>query len=83
MTTRERPKRFTKWISLATLGLALAVYLLVGTRDLTLPGLYSDEALDAVPAMEVTLGMPSSAMANLRLSSLNLPLMVMPYIGGC
>lgn len=51
--------------------------------QIALPGLYYDEALDAVPAVQLVQGQPVEAArdAVLRLGPVQLPLMVMEYVG--
>jgi 4-amino-4-deoxy-L-arabinose transferase-like glycosyltransferase len=63
------------------LPVALTLYAALGTYQLHLPGLYYDEALDAVPAMQIVLGKPIDAGAVVRLAGREWPLMVMPYVG--
>jgi hypothetical protein len=60
---------------------ALAVYLALAMAHLDLPGLYYDEALDAVPAMQFTLGQTLDDFAAVRLAGREWPLTVMPYVG--
>ncbi len=61
--------------------LALVAYLCAGTVQLQLPGLNYDEALDAVPAMDVVLHQPVEARATVEIAGQQWPLMIMPYIG--
>lgn len=68
------------WVRLM-LGMALIFYLVAGTYQLDLPGLNFDEALDAVPAMQIVLGQPLDNYAILRLAGREWPFMVMPYVG--
>ncbi len=70
-----------RWLSLAALLAALAAFFAIGARNLMLPGLYADEALDALPAMDMVLGIPSSALYRLHIGSFEIPLMQMPYVG--
>ena len=67
--------------SLAALLLAIALYAAVGAWDLRLPGLMSDEAADAVPALEMLAGQPPSAMQNITVLGRELPLMMLHHIG--
>ena len=67
--------------SLAALLLAIALYTAVGAWDLRLPGLMSDEAADAVPALEMLAGQPPSAMQNITMFGRALPLMMLHHIG--
>ncbi len=81
-TTMRQPTRrvFTfswRW----ALGFALLAYLLLGLFQLRLPGLYYDEALDAVPAMQVLLGQKPETGAVVRIAGHDWPLMLMPYVG--
>ncbi|TAK33801.1 MAG: hypothetical protein EPO21_11745, partial [Chloroflexota bacterium] len=63
--------------------LALALFLSFSLSQLELPGLYYDEALDAVPAMRLVLGQPLELVRNagLRIAGHTLPLMAMDYVG--
>lgn len=67
--------------SLAALILAIALFFVVGAWDLRLPGLLSDEAADAVPALEMLAGKTPSAMQNITLFGRELPLMMLHHIG--
>ncbi|MBK8834389.1 MAG: glycosyltransferase family 39 protein [Anaerolineae bacterium] len=67
--------------SLAALLLAIALYTAVGAWDLRLPGLMSDEAADAVPALEMLAGQTPSAMQNITLFGREVPLMMLHHIG--
>ena len=67
--------------SLAALALAIGIYFVVGAWDLRLPGLMSDEAADAVPALEMLAGKTPSAMQNVTLFGRDLPLMMLHHIG--
>ena len=60
---------------------ALLVYLLAATFQLRLPGLYYDEALDAVPAMQMLLGQPLETQATVHIAGHEWPLMLMSYVG--
>ncbi|MCS6800706.1 MAG: glycosyltransferase family 39 protein [Chloroflexota bacterium] len=62
---------------------ALTAFLLLATHQLHLPGLYYDEAADAVPAMQIVLGQPVdlSRGAGIELFGRVWPLMVMEYVG--
>ncbi|MFN8535513.1 MAG: glycosyltransferase family 39 protein [Dehalococcoidia bacterium] len=62
---------------------AVAAFLLLATEQLSLPGLYYDEAADAVPAMQIVLDQPIelSRGANVELFGRQWPLMVMEYVG--
>ncbi len=61
--------------------LALGLYAIAGLSNLNLPGLYYDEALDAVPAMQFLRGLPLNTEATLRLLGRDWPLMLMRYVG--
>ncbi len=65
----------------APLILALGVYLVAELLNLRLPGLYFDEALDAVPAIQWLHGAPLDITAHLTLFGREWPLMVMTYVG--
>lgn len=60
---------------------AILIYLMLALYQLNLPGLYYDEALDAVPAMQVLLGHPLDIAASFNLFDREWPLMIMPYVG--
>jgi hypothetical protein len=62
---------------------AVATFLLLATHQLHLPGLYYDEAADAVPAMQLVLGQPVelSRGAGVEAFGRVWPLMVMEYVG--
>ncbi|MHB1294534.1 MAG: glycosyltransferase family 39 protein [Anaerolineae bacterium] len=63
------------------LAVATILYGLLGTYQLSLPGPNQDEALDAVPAMQVVLDQRLDNEATLRLGDSRWPIMVMPYVG--
>jgi hypothetical protein len=67
----------------SSLVVSLLLYSALCFYQLHLPGLYYDEALDAVPAMQILLGQPveSARQVGLTIGSLTLPLMVMDYVG--
>jgi 4-amino-4-deoxy-L-arabinose transferase-like glycosyltransferase len=69
------------WFWRGMLLIALLLFALGATYQIQLPGLNYDEALDAVPAMNVALGQPVHALATIWLGGREWPLMVMPYIG--
>ena len=62
---------------------AIAVFLLLATHQLSLPGLYYDEAADAVPAMQIVLDQPIDLArgAGVEINGRTWPLMVMDYVG--
>ena len=60
---------------------ALLVYLLAATFQLRLPGLYYDEALDAVPAMQRLLDQPLNTQGTVHIAGHEWPLMLMSYVG--
>ncbi|GIW06792.1 MAG: hypothetical protein KatS3mg060_1597 [Dehalococcoidia bacterium] len=62
---------------------AVVTFFLLATHQLSLPGLYYDEAADAVPAMQIVLGQPVelSRGAGVELFGRTWPLMVMEYVG--
>ena len=63
---------------------ALFVFLLLGSLNLSLPGLHYDEAREAgLNAMEFLRGLPITAFRNaqLHIGSVSIPLMVQDYIG--
>jgi len=66
---------------LGALAVALALYAALGLHQWQLPGVNYDEALDAVPAMEVVRGLPLDNEAVVHIAGREWPLMVMPYVG--
>ncbi|OQA44620.1 MAG: Dolichyl-phosphate-mannose-protein mannosyltransferase [Chloroflexi bacterium ADurb.Bin325] len=73
-----------RWLSVASLGLALLAFLLLGSRQLDLPGLHYDEAKEAgLNAMQLLTGQPVTAFrdATVTVGPWRLPLMVQDYIG--
>jgi hypothetical protein len=67
--------------SCSLLALAAAIYLGVGTHDLSVPGLQHDEATDAVPAMQLLTGQALSCAGKIRILGIDLPLMMLHHIG--
>lgn len=65
------------------MALSLALFALLSLHQLELPGLYYDEALDAVPAMQILLGQKVELVnqAGLWVASQAFPIMVMDYVG--
>ena len=63
--------------------IALALFLAFSLNQLELPGLYYDEALDAVPAMQLVQGQQPELVRNagLHIAGRTLPLMAMDYVG--
>lgn len=66
-----------------SLGLVLALFFALSLYQLHLPGLYYDEAADAVPAMQLLYGQRVELVrdSGLQLGSVTLPVMVMDYVG--
>src|SRR5438093_3804305 len=66
-----------------TLALALGLFLVLSLHQLGLPGLYHDEAVDVVPAMQLLLGQPVQAPREVVLPAgkARLPVMAMDYVG--
>jgi hypothetical protein len=64
-------------LNAATVSLACLVFLAIALYQLTLPGLYADEAFDVIPAMQIVLGHSVELQRNvgLHLFGLSLPLM--------
>src|SRR5947208_7563507 len=62
---------------------ACAIFLLLATHQILLPGLYYDEALDAVPAMQIVQGQPTELLDNagLDFAGRRWPLMLLNYQG--
>lgn len=62
---------------------AVVVFVALACYQLDLPGLYYDEAADAVPAMQIVLGQPIelSRNAGIPFAGRTWPLMVMDYVG--
>lgn len=73
----SRSARGWRWVAVV----ALLAYMLVGTLQMHLPGAYYDEALDAVPAMQILLGQRPETQATIHLAGRDWPLMLMPYVG--
>ncbi|MBI3977854.1 MAG: glycosyltransferase family 39 protein [Chloroflexi bacterium] len=67
----------------ATLSAAVLLFLLLATYQIDLPGLYYDEALDAVPAMQIAQRVPTELHrdAGVTVGRYTYPLMVMDYVG--
>ncbi|MDP2726121.1 MAG: glycosyltransferase family 39 protein, partial [Dehalococcoidia bacterium] len=67
----------------AALAVALALFLALALYQIDLPGLYYDEAADAVPAMQMLQGQPVELFrgAGLWIGDRAFPLMVMDYVG--
>ncbi len=65
------------------LAIAVAIFLVLSLKNITLPGLYYDEALDVVPAMQLLQGTPVELVRNagLTIAGHTFPLMVMDYVG--
>ena len=65
------------------LAIAVVVFLALSLQNIALPGLYYDEALDVVPAMQLLQGTPVEPVrgAGLTLAGRTFPLMVMDYVG--
>lgn len=62
---------------------AVLLFFVLSLQNITLPGLYYDEALDVVPAMQVLQGAPLQPVrdAAVTVGGRTLPLMVMDYVG--
>lgn len=73
------------WIvrDLFIVAVAVTLFLALSLKNITLPGLYYDEALDVVPAMQLLQGAPVEPVrgAALTIGGRVLPLMVMDYVG--
>jgi hypothetical protein len=72
-----------RWYELVLLVLGLALFLGLACHQLDLPGPHYDEAIEALPAMQLLLSQPVESFrgAALHIGPLSLPLMVMDYIG--
>jgi len=68
------------WTSVVFLT-SLATYIILGSYQLDLPGLYYDEALDAVPAMQTLSGQALDIAGVINSGGREWPLMVMSYVG--
>ncbi|MCL5995194.1 MAG: glycosyltransferase family 39 protein [Chloroflexi bacterium] len=68
-------------VALTALVIAYLVYFSVGLSNLDLPGLQYDEAADAVPALELIHGLPTTAFSTVTVFGLRLPLMMGHYTG--
>lgn len=64
-------------LNAAAVSLACLVFLAIALYQLTLPGLYADEAFDVIPAMQIVLGHSVELQRNvgLHLFGMSLPLM--------
>ena len=67
------------WVGLSLL--ALILYSMATIYQISLPGLNHDEALDAVPAMQVALRQPLDNEGVVDIAGQSWPIMVMPYVG--
>ncbi len=74
---------FIALLSLGSLGLAVTVFLAISLHQLTLPGLYYDEALDLVPMLQVMHGEQADLLRGIGLTigHTTLPIMLMDYMG--
>ena len=65
------------------LPVALSIFLALALRQLTLPGLYYDEALDLVPMLQVMHGEPVDLLRGIgfTLGGYTYPVMLMDYMG--
>lgn len=72
-----------KYLDLGVLAIALIIFFAATFYQIRLPGLYYDEAADVVPAMQIVQGDHNALdMAqSLKLGPLQLPVMVMVYVG--
>ena len=63
--------------------LSLTVFFYVSLANISLPGLYYDEAMDVVPTMQIVLGQPVEAWAGVSISlgGRTFPVMIMSYLG--
>ena len=67
--------------TIAAPAIALILYFGLGLHQLELPGLYYDEAFDALPALEVLLGGTPSAAMSVAAFGRSWPVMLHPHIG--
>lgn len=74
------PRRRGGW-SVVALVLAASFLVVVGTRDLHLPGPQYDEVFDAVPILESLAGRPPVCARSVALFGRRWPLMIHPHIG--
>ncbi len=72
-----------KILDLIIVTLSCGLFLLLTTHQITAPGFYYDEALDAVPAMQIVQGQPTDLLnnASLDLFGRHWPLMLLDYQG--
>jgi hypothetical protein len=70
-------RRATRLIDAAVITLSCAIFLAICLYQLELPGLYTDEAFDVIPAMQIVLGHPVELLrgASLDILGVKLPLM--------
>lgn len=76
-----RSLAMTPTVERVLVSLGIVAYVLLASCQLSLPGLNDDEALDAVPGMQVVLGQRVDSFATIRAVGLDWPLMLMPYVG--
>ena len=65
----------------AGLAIALAVYFALGLYQLELPGFYYDEAFDALPALEMRMGIRPDVAMSVPFLGRYWPVMLHPHIG--
>jgi 4-amino-4-deoxy-L-arabinose transferase-like glycosyltransferase len=76
-------RRFPGWaVDASVLALALTVFLLLTTHQISLPGLHTDEALEVIPAVQLLRGQEVECYKDvcLDLFGLHLPVMIYEYI---
>jgi 4-amino-4-deoxy-L-arabinose transferase-like glycosyltransferase len=73
----------SRFLQFVIVAVALALFLALSLKNITLPGLYYDEALDVVPTAQMLQGMPVDAVrgSGLAIGDRTFPLMVMDYVG--
>jgi hypothetical protein len=76
-TVKDNSRLREALLNAAVLSLACLIFLAVALYQITLPGLYADEAFDVIPAMQMVLGHSVELQRNvgLHLFGLSLPLM--------
>ena len=81
--TLSTPYPLPRILHAAIVGMAVMLFSALSLKNIALPGLYYDEALDVVPAMQLLQGMPLEPVrgAYLSVAGHPLPLMIMDYVG--
>ena len=75
--------RLDRLLEIFLMGISLTLFLCLSLYQIELPGLYYDEAADAVPAMQILLGQKVELVNNagIWIGGHPFPIMVMDYVG--